>query len=380
MHKEQEFQASIFNGLLISTFVASLFLPLLLMNKRDISDIEKRKLATFPEWKWERQTIAKFPSKFEEFFNDRVGFRDQLSQIYSLYGLILQSSSSPKVLIGENNWLFYINPDHGNSLEDYRKNDPFTPNELNIWKTSLESKYIWLKQQGIKYIFVIPPDKHSIYDEYMPLRINRVGKQTRLEQLLEYMRDSEVPIIDLRSSLLTAKSKGILYYKNDTHWNSFGAAIAQYEIIKYIQKYYPNLNPIDYPAQYFYWSEITGGDITDMLNISAQMKDTSPRLWKPLFSCNNKVIEEKKEDISRSTFSTECHKDAPKALIFGDSFFTALQPYISQYFSKALYVWMQPDFNQLKQYVKAYHPDIVIEERVERDLKYIPTLPISQNK
>lgn len=379
MNKKQDLRIYIFDNLLILTFVASLFLPLFLINKRDVSDIEKRKLATFPELKWERKAITEFPAKFETFFSDRFGFRDQLVQIHSLFGLVLKSSSNPKILLGEDNWLFYVNPNHGNSLEDYRKNDPFTPNELNIWKTSLEAKYRFLKQKNIPYIFVIAPDKHSIYGEYIPSRINQVGKQTRFEQLLAYMRDSEVPIIDLRPSLLKVKTEGLSYYKNDAHWNNFGAAIAQYEIIKYIQKYYPNLAPIDYPAQYFYWAEIKGGDITDMLNISAQMKDTSPRLWKPFLSCNNKTIEEQKEDTSRSTFSTECNKNAPKALIFADSFFIALQPYISQYFSKALYVWMQPDFNQLKQYVESYHPDIVIEERVERDLKYIPTIPISQN-
>ena len=248
-----------------------------------------------------------------------------------------------------------------------------------IWKMSLEAKYIWLKNQGIQYLFVIAPDKHSIYSEYMPSRINQIGKQTRLDQFLEYMQDSEVPILDLRKPLLQAKNYGQLYYKNDTHWNFFGAAIAQHEIMQYIHKYYPNLYPTDYRVEDFSWSEITGGDMTAMLNLSDKIKEVAPQLRKPLSLCNQQIIE--KNDVpDKSTFSTECHQDAPKALIFRDSFFVFLHPYISQYFAKSLYVWIYPDSKQLEQYVELHHPDIVIEERVERSIKAIPTLPTPQNK
>jgi hypothetical protein len=376
MNKKQEFH-HVFDSLLIATFVIGLFLPLFFTNRRNVSDVEKRKLADLPELKWDQKSITTFPSKFEKFFNDRFGFRDQFVKFYSLYSVILKSSPSKKVLIGENGWLFYVNPEHGNSLEDYRRNDPFTADEMLIWKTSLELKYKWLKQKGIQYVFIVAPDKHSIYGEHLPARINQVGKQTRLDQLLEYMRDSEVPIIDLRVSLLKAKSQGLLYYKNDTHWNEFGAAIAQYQISEYLQKYYAKISPINYSISDFFWLETTGGDIAEMLNMSSQTKEITPKLWKPLSFCNKQIIEENK-DITKLTFSTECNKNLPNAVIFGDSFLTLLQPYISQYFAKAVYVWLLPDFNQLQKYVDIYQPDIVIEERVERDLKYIPVLRPSQ--
>ncbi len=73
----------------------------------------------------------------------------------------------------------------------------------------------------------------------------------------------------------------------------------------------------------------------------------------------------------KATFFTDCRLDAPRALIFRDSFFIALQPYISQYFAKTVYVWEWPDIKLLEKYLQYNHSDIVIESRVERHLKFI---------
>ncbi len=361
----------IFDNLLIATFIIGLFLPLVLTHNRKESVTEKRKLAEFPELKWDQQVILKFPSQFESFFNDHFGLRDQLTQVYSLYSIILKNSSNPKVLIGLDDWLFYVNPAEGNSLEDYRRNDPFTPEELRSWKVGLEAKHKWLKQQGIPYLFVVVPDKYSIYPEYMPEHIRQVGKQTRLDQLIDYMRDSEVPVLDLRPALLAAKQQGQLFYKTDTHWNDFGAAIAQREIIRTIQKNYPNLTPINYAWQDFGLREYKSGDIANMLNISYFLKEMVPELLKPLPICHKQIVETHPEDQMKATFFTDCRIDAPRVLIFRDSFFIALQPYISPYFAKTVYVWEWPDIKLLEKYRQYNHPNIVIEARVERHLKFI---------
>ncbi len=373
MHTEnhQNKVSRIFDNLLIVTFIVGLFLPLVLTHNRKESAVEKRKLTELPELKWDHKTMLKFPSQFELFFNDHFGLRDQLTQVYSLYSIILKNSSNPKVLIGLDDWLFYVNPAEGNSLEDYRRNDPLTPEELRSWKVGLEAKHKWLKQQGTSYLFVVVPDKYSIYPEYIPKHIRQVGKQTRLDQLIEYMKDSEVSVLDLRPVLLAAKQKGQLFYKTDTHWNDFGAAIAQHEIIRTIQKIYPNLTPINYAWQDFGLIEYKSGDIANMLNISYFLKEMVPELRKPLPICHKQIVETHPEDQMKATFFTDCRIDAPKALIFRDSFFIALQPYISQYFAKTVYVWEWPDIKLLEKYLQYNHPDIVIEARVERHLKFI---------
>ena len=64
------------------------------------------------------------------------------------------------------------------------------------------------------------------------------------------------------------------------------------------------------------------------------------------------------------------NENLPRALIFRDSFFYALEPFISPMFSEAEYKWKQ--FNESdKEYILKYKPDIIIFEAVER---YAPNI------
>lgn len=367
-----------FDYALIIVFLLSIFLPLLFTHSSDKSMIEKRQLATFPEWVWNTESIKTFPGKFQEWFSDHFGFRDYLAQSYYWLGVKAGSSSNDNVIIGKRQWLYYISPTDGNNLEDFRKNDPLSPEQLRQWKVVLETKYLWLKQQGVQFIFVIAPNKQSIYEEFFPSRIRVIGKQSRLDQFMEYMRESEVPILDLRQEMVKAKAEGQMYYKTDTHWNSFGAAVAQYAIMSHIANLFSDIIPVCYSAQDFSWDRGNGGDISSMLNLASVLKEeNNPTLKHSNIECEKITIEGPGEI---KPFITNCNTDAPSALIFRDSFFTALQPYISPYFSKSTFFWHSPDMSIIEQLVEQYKPNIIIEETVERHLKAPPALPNSTSK
>jgi len=364
-----------FDHFLIVIFIIFLFLPLIFTDEQTESMIERRKLCPFPELKWNLSTLINFPEKFEKFFADHFGFRDDLAKWYYLLSIMVGSPPNSKITVGRDGWYFW--GEDLSNMEDYRKNDPLTPIQLWQWKSILETNFQYLKRKGIHYLVVIPPEKHSIYGEYYPSHVTRVGRQSRLDQFLDYMKNSEVPILDLRQKLIQAKSEGQLFYKTDTHWNSFGAAIAQYEIMQYITKLYPGISPIQYHAKDFSWSTGKVGDIGQMLNLQDHLKEQNfPTLRNPLTGCDRTELKELTENKWDTPFMTTCNSTAPSALIFRDSMFTLLQPYISQYFSKALYInpgW-QLDFDTLERYVEQYSPDIVIQERVERGLKTVPIL------
>lgn len=365
-----------FDYALIVTFLLGIFLPLIFTHNQETSSIEKRPLAPLPAWAWDKQTIATFPQKFQVFFNDHFGFRENLAQIYYWLGTAMKSSASPNVIIGKNQWLFYIAANDGNNLEDYRKNDPLTTEELVQWKYSLEAKHTYLEQKGITYLFVVAPNKHSIYGEYYPARFRQVGTQSRLEQLLSYMKDSDVPILDLRQPLLQAKSSGQVFFKTNTHWNDFGAAVAQYEIMQYLAKEHPSIQPVLYRAEDFSWDTQHNGDIAIMLNLANIIKDqNAPTLLEPIPPCEKQNVEELSTPPLINTFITTCPSSGPSAIVFRDSFFDMLEPYTSQYFSQSIYTHIQPDVDTLAKFVERYAPDIVIEERVERNLSKSPKAP-----
>jgi hypothetical protein len=64
-------------------------------------------------------------------------------------------------------------------------------------------------------------------------------------------------------------------------------------------------------------------------------------------------------------------RSLPRAVIFRDSFVSRLVPFLSEHFSRAVYVW-QNDFDA--NLVEQEHPDVVIQEIVGRHLyNFIPS-------
>jgi hypothetical protein len=55
----------------------------------------------------------------------------------------------------------------------------------------------------------------------------------------------------------------------------------------------------------------------------------------------------------------------PRAVVFRDSFASRLVPFLSEHFSRAVYLW-QNDFDP--EIVEKEHPDVVIQEIVSRHL------------
>src|SRR5262249_51570022 len=67
-----------------------------------------------------------------------------------------------------------------------------------------------------------------------------------------------------------------------------------------------------------------------------------------------------------------CPGKTKTVLVFRDSFATALSTYFNQDFGNVIYVWDRPDDETFVRMVQLEHPDIVIEERVERTMQWVP--------
>jgi hypothetical protein len=357
-----------FHAVVAVTFLIGISLPLGLLHWQPTSTVEQRTLAPFPQLNWSFDGLTGLPTAFEQFFNDHFGGRYLFIHGYSwLLFSVLGVSPTEKVIAGKHGWLFYEL-----GRKDFGPDGQFARADLAQWKEHLETKYRWLQEQGITYVFIIAPDKHTIYKEHLPsLLAARLPSPSRYDQLMNYMKSySNVPIVDLRPALLEAKKTAQVYRKIDSHWNIVGSAAAQYEIASYLANFYPTLQPKQYRSGDFLVEDHVGGDLSDMMNVVLQ--ERIPLLPLERFaSCETQVVET--AIPMRPQIFTECpHEKGIDALIFRDSFFTALQPYISQYFHRATYIWTRPTLMELQKVVMARKPDVVLEERIERDLSEIP--------
>ena len=128
---------------------------------------ENRLPAPFPKWPaaglGESQ---KYISGLENYFGDHFGFRKKLIRWFQNWKISLfRDRSVYNVITGRNGWLFTSDLQ---MVEHFLGLKEFTPAELKSWQALLEKRRDWLAARGIKYFFVIPPDKQTVYPEELP--------------------------------------------------------------------------------------------------------------------------------------------------------------------------------------------------------------------
>ncbi len=324
--------------------------------------VENRKLADFPEFDLHR--IADYPEEFESYFDDHFGFRNYLIKLNGKYKrkVFGIKEKKAKVLSGKDEWLFFTGND---SVEDYRGLNSFTPEHLRRWAEILTKKQEYLKSVGVDYLFVVAPNKSSIYPEYLPDWMTKVSPQTPLDQLMSYLKDrTDLNILDLRDALLSNKGSDVLlYHPTDTHWNSMGAFIGYREIIAHLGSSFAGHALSDQEINLSFISS-HGGDLAMMLGAQREVSEIVPLV------VPNHINARKKFDLPGPPRDVSMQLEGsnlPRLLVFRDSFSEALIPFLSESFSFSRYVWTEwSEETPIKRLLEESKPDVVIEEWVER--------------
>ena len=368
---------------LILLFVASLAIPLLgfFIHFRQPVLEENRYLAPLPDFR--RQRLQDLPPELDAYFKDHVGFRASMVQASAsvLHGLL--QSPSDRVILGkapapgQPQWLFLAMPE----ILRYRTSaDSMSQSQLERWRRIIERRSSWLAARGIAYFYVVAPEKSTIYHEFLPDYIrHRPGSKTALDQIDQYLKDTRSPIrfIDLRGALWAQKSAGDLYFPGDAHWNGRGFFIGYQEMFKAI---WPGLEPLQL-GQYF---EIRSTPNRSFHDLASMLGLPAPSGSSILLTHRGRA----KSVPATATLPTDL--DAPpssaiayalstpgagfkRLLVFHDSFLdvgpmTKVDQPLAADFSRSYFIFMDPDDDTVRSLVDAEHPDVVVEEHVERSL------------
>jgi hypothetical protein len=366
------------NIIITFLFLMAVFIPFVLgviSPDKTISQSEKRSLAQLPAFPGKADDFKEYPGLFDSYYSDHFGLRNFFVTSYKKLKYRLGDSPSKDVTIGKDGWLFL-----GSILENYSNNDdPFgdyrninlySQEELKQTARYLSTVKEFLSAQGIQYIFIIAPNKHTIYYDKFSEYIVPENEFSAADQIVNYLREhTYVTVVDLREPFLKAKSEHQLFYKSDTHWNHFGANVAQYEIMKNIELMFPGKIHAEYQRMSIH-KKMKSGDLGILMGIY-DLKDVEPE---PVFNADEppfKILGKIRE-ISPCISSSE--KGQLKALVFRDSFFNLLVPYFARKLKKSTYVWDYLDSTRLFKLIEQDKPDIVIEEWVERKLPHVPGL------
>ena len=357
---------------LVAAFVTALAAPgvvMLVGLDREVPAGENRDLAPRPASPATVADLRAFPAAAARYFEDHFGLRARLVRWQALLRLrLLGSSPSPDVIVGKDGWLFYAGD---GASEDMASAVPFTHAELETWRATLEHTQDWMEAHGVAYVFVLAPDKHAIYPEQLPPSIHRVGAETRSDALVNYLREhSTVPVLDLRAPLMAAKGRERIYHRTDTHWNDRGAFAASQAIWHVLT---PRLGAPVSGRGAFDARAVTvpGLDLAGMLGVAGAVTESDLRLV-PRVPLLARIVEPSRPDarLMDARLVTE-HPDRtlPRAVVFRDSFGSALVPFLSEHFSRAVYLWQ---YNVDPAVVLAERPQVVIQEWVGRRLSTMP--------
>jgi hypothetical protein len=340
---------------------------------------ENRVLAPPPHWMGFSR-LRDLAKATDAYIEDHFGLRRELVRLNSLVRYRLGVSSTPKVVIGKDGWLFYAFAAE-KILEQHTGADVFTPEELERWVAVMTANRDWLAGRGIPLFFVIAPEKSTIYPEKLPTYPRSLGRTTRTDQLVERLKRTDLVLVDPRQALIEAKARfPKVYFEGDSHWTQRGAFIAYRQLMDRVQAKFPAAVPAA-PEDYGIAPEATAtADQAFLLGLQGDLTYTVER-WTRRSSHRIRMATRNPTPgdpwIWPVRFVETDLKDRPRALIFGDSFtdYVLGPTFLYETFRDPVYTHhngMLFDFRL----VDEAKPDLVIVQLAERYLASPPRTPL----
>jgi alginate O-acetyltransferase complex protein AlgJ len=268
-----------------------------------------------------------------------------------------------KVIKGKDEWLFLDN-DSNKVLQQITGELTFSQRRLMQWQYILETRFLWLREKGIPYFFLIAPNKECVYPEYLPEDI-KISESRCINQLDRFLlENSFFKILYPLEELQSAKQHMPVYRMMDTHWNCFGAFVAYQRLMKEITKRF-EIPVVSQSSLNFYHSS-QAGDLGTKLGIAQENTIDVEFLDGSKSSC---VFDNQINNTGKLLIFENQNNNLPKAVIFRDSFAMEMLPFLAESFSKLVVSW-QPNLDYTL--IENEKPDLVIGQQVERYLISIP--------
>lgn len=340
-----------------------------------ISKIENRMLARRP--KLTPATFTSFPAAYEKYYNDHFFLRWEFIHwnSYLVSYLFFHKSPVPaEVDLGSNGWLYTA----GKEREVYEGKYTLPESYLEAISNEMSLRNQWYAERGITFYLAIAPMKCEIYPENLPSYYHRSKSGTLTDILLARFRnDICLRIIELKPAMIAAKEQGELYYPTDNHWNAFGAWWAYRAITGRMQQDFPKIAPLT--ANDFRITEERGkgGNLATMIGLYEFLHET---YQKTHILHPKSVVGAKAGYPSPKGFSYPDEYELvyqnpdttlPRIVVIRDSFFTALLPYMSENFSKSVYIFDNWKYERQEEIVAREKPDIVLLMLLESNLSQV---------
>lgn len=287
------------------------------------------------------------------------------------------------IYIGNNDFMFI-----GETVADYTGTNLYRDARLERLAEIMTERNEWAKENGIKFYFVICPNKATVYSDYVPEKLVKT-EYSRLDQVVDYFNENtDVTLIDLRDALIGAREEygDSLYYKYDTHWNQNGGFVAYSEIMKYVSGDFENAVVYNDDSFNIAEYETYMKDMPYYLGFYSKYYDEGPVYSLKVGPAATLVSKKSDGNWGQFRFAYEWedgyrdnlvytafeskNSEAPSLYMLRDSYAIALVPFFKESFSKSVFNWTR-DFS--KSEILESGADVVIFEITEKNLDEIFT-------
>jgi hypothetical protein len=378
--------------LLLSCLAIICFVPFVIQMGHAVGvDVERRSVPSWGSFS-ASQAVTRADGSVDRNLKDALhgytreafGFKRPLVQAAAwLQYDLLGESPSGRVILGDDSWLFLNERAGGrpsySTLDDLRGRAVFPatgPKSAEAIADRIAVGAADCQRRGLPFLLVIAPEKSSVLQEHLPgwVRPGPAGT-TRRERFLTVLRERHpsVPVLDLTPILRSATSAGQLYQRWDTHWTDLGAHPAYAAILAALRAQGLAVSEAQPIRAFTPKTEERpgGGDLLDLVGQAGSATESFPGLRPPrLLARSDHASERQVEALVRLSGGVA---DAPKLLMFRDSFAVRLVPMLSLHFREAVYRWALPDAPRYDPVlVESERPDAVIVQWVERALLASP--------
>ncbi len=291
----------------------------------------------------------------ENYWGDRIFFRNyyiSLHHFLQFDEMLAPFNGNSKHLTGKEKWIFLGN--FFNQVIDYTINlNHFSSSDVEQKIKRLKKIQTIVKDYNIPYVMIVTPNKHSIYEEYLPNRLKIKSNFRFADAVLQKAQEQQLYLsfpkkVLLKEKILATMQGKRLYLTDDSHWNEYGALLAFKEAwgILRTQGDFPDISHALTTKQI---EKKHNGDIIKLGKYSAKYRD--PVTYQYVLD------EETKKNIIKKKH----------ILAVGDSFTRKLLlPYSFAFEEITFFHWNTMTLEKLEELIKDLKPDAVVYQVVER--------------
>lgn len=323
-------------------------------------------VAKTPDVSLSLRALKKLPGDARHYLANRYALKEQFIDLdaWVKYRL-LEREWTREVIVGGDGFLFLRNAEAiGQAQGAYRSH----AEEKAAWAAQFSRMRQAFAERDVPFVFLIAPNKHSIYADRLPGWIGQLAPEENLtDQIVAAAVETgafRAPNIEnLLGAVRTASDGQLLYHRTDTHWTEYGAALALAHA----------LMPVGFdlaPPLVVQHGVGRGGDLSRLTGWRPDPTDPTPSITRsPSVSCLDGDQPYDLQTIDPLPIKQfTCRNDQAKygdVLVFMDSFGVSAAPTFANAFRTSRFFWRDSVDLSI---VDAVRPDLVVQIIVERKI------------